>query len=80
MNFLILFEHLSPEAQTLLLLCLLVTITGIVMVTFMAALSQRATRNICRLIFAISRLLNTYRWVQKDHEGGCRSKASYEGP
>ncbi len=59
MNIFTLFQHLSPEAQILLLLCLLVVIIGMVIITSMIAFSQRATRNICKLILTISHLLHS---------------------
>ncbi len=70
-------DGLTPEAQFILLICLLVLSLGTVIVLLVAAFSPTATNNLCNLVTTIAQLFKPDPRFQGKHhrkfKSGCFS-------
>jgi len=57
-------QGLVPNAQVILVICLLVLVTGFSLLLILAAFSRFATENICCLLSTIAGLLKPSRVIQ----------------
>lgn len=58
MDVLNLLVELTPQAQVILLVCLLASILGVICLLLIIAFSRSATSNVCHLFTSIAYLLN----------------------
>jgi hypothetical protein len=68
-------DELTPEAQFILLICLLVLSLGTVIAPLVAAFSPTATNNLCNLVTTIAQLFKSDPRLQVRHHRKFKSRS-----
>lgn len=73
-----LLAALTPPAQVMLFVCLLVSIVGIIGLLFVTAFSRNATKNICQFLTSIVRVVGYYHNNGSQKSAKRRTKQIYQ--